>query len=281
MSQTGLYHSSAWQSYPGKFRDAQLRLARELLPPVTVTPLDHLCIALTGAREDHHAIFWNLAHSCVVIDELDFYDDFTQRNLLVLLRALKALEVLVLVMSATVPESARGLYALSGQVAAQIHDSTEGKERVRCHLQTRGAVEKPEDITDLLARAIQGRNEKGEPMIIYCNTVKRAQDFRRYLIDSGADEDEVVLYHYHSRFIEDDKIKIEERLRSMLGPQAWKENRAHGIAVLTQIGELPDRACLSEVASSVKTGLAPSSRYNPARTELTIRRGRSKPRLYG
>lgn len=231
LSQTGLYHSSAWQSYPHKFRDEQLRLARELLPPVTVTTLDHLCIALTGAREDHHAIFWNLAHSCVVIDESDFYDDFTQRNMLVLLQVLKVLEVPVLVMSATVPESARQLYALSGQTVSQIHDSTEGRERVRCHLKTRGAVEQPADIADLLARAI-----KGEPTIIYCNTVKRAQDFRRYLLENSVDEGEVVLYH--SRFIEDDKIKIEKKLQSALGSEAWKEGRAHGIAILTQIGEL-------------------------------------------
>lgn len=231
LSQTGLYHSSAWQGYSGKFRDAQLRMARELLPPVTVTTLDHLCIALTGAREDHHAIFWNLAHSCVVIDESDFYDDFTQRNMLVLLRALKVLEVPVLVMSATVPESARELYALSGFESHKIHDSTEGKERIRCTLETRGPVEKPKDIADLLAKAV-----KGEPTIIYCNTVKRAQEFYRYLLDNGADEDDVVLYH--SRFTERDKIKIEERLSSMLGPPAWNENRARGVAVLTQIGEL-------------------------------------------
>ncbi|HEX9997509.1 MAG TPA: CRISPR-associated helicase Cas3' [Abditibacterium sp.] len=231
LSQTGLYHSSAWQGYPDKFRDAQLRMARELLPPVTVTTLDHLCIALTGAREDHHAIFWNLAHSCVVIDESDFYDDFTQRNMLVLLRALKILEVPVLVMSATVPESARELYALSGFKSEKIYDSTEGKERIRCHLETRGTVEKPEDIADLLVQAIQG-----EPTIIYCNTVQRAQEFYRYLLDNGAGKDDVVLYH--SRFIEGDKIKIEARLSYMLGPDAWKESRAHGIAVLTQIGEL-------------------------------------------
>ncbi len=233
LSQTGLYHSSAWQGYPDKFRDAQLRMARELLPPVTVTTLDHLCIALTGAREDHHAIFWNLAHSCVVIDESDFYDDFTQRNLLVLLRALKTLEVPVLVMSATVPESARELYALSGFEVPAIHDSTEGRERVRCHLETRGAVETPDDIADLLQNALDG-----EQTIIYCNTVQRAQDIYRYLCGKLDEDgkDEVVLYH--SRFIESDKILIEERLRSMLGPDAWKENRAHGIAVLTQIGEL-------------------------------------------
>ena len=44
---------------------------------------------MTGTREDHHAIFFNLAHSCLVIDEADFYDDFTQQNIVMLLRALR------------------------------------------------------------------------------------------------------------------------------------------------------------------------------------------------
>lgn len=229
LSQTGLYHSSAWQNYPRGVRDAQLRLAREVLSPLTVTTLDHLCIALTGAREDHHSIFWNLAHSCIVVDEADFYDDFTQRNLVVLLRVLKALEVPVLIMSATVPDSARDLYALSGQTTSQIHDSSEGKERVRCRLMRCGVVERPDDVGEFLERALNG-----EPTIFYCNTVKRAQEF--YAWFQSRDALDVVLYH--SRFTEEDKIKIEEQLRAMLGKEAWEEERAHGVAILTQIGEL-------------------------------------------
>ncbi len=92
----------------------EMLLARLLETPVTVTTIDHLCIALTGAREDHHGIFWGLAHSCVVIDEADFYDDFTQRNMIVFFAHCKVLEVSVLMMSATIPESARELYVLSG-----------------------------------------------------------------------------------------------------------------------------------------------------------------------
>ena len=102
ISQRGLYHSTAsfYEEDRQKKADTdkqfndnlfvkEMLLARLLETPVTVTTIDHLCIALTGAREDHHGIFWGLAHSCVVIDEADFYDDFTQRNMIVLLRALQ------------------------------------------------------------------------------------------------------------------------------------------------------------------------------------------------
>jgi CRISPR-associated endonuclease/helicase Cas3 len=241
LSATGLYHSSAW--YQAKKKnpdsdwqlkrqlDAETSLARELQSPITVTTLDHLCICLTGAREDHHAIFWGLAHSCVVVDEADFYDPFTQRNMVVLLRALRLLQVPVLVMSATVPESARELYALSGLRAEQIHEDSSDSDRVRCRLYRAGQSVSPEDIEPLLERALNG-----EPTIIYANTVKRAQKYLSWLLSHGMDAEDVVLYH--SRFTEPDKARIEERLSEMLGPQAWKDGLARGVAVLTQIGEL-------------------------------------------
>ena len=72
-----------------KIAKKEHELARQLLAPVTVCTIDHLLIALTLTREDHHTIVFNLANSCVVIDEADFYDEFTQANILVLLEALK------------------------------------------------------------------------------------------------------------------------------------------------------------------------------------------------
>lgn len=87
ISEVGLYHSSALfhklqanQDEERKFIDKQQELARKLEMPCVVTTIDHLCLCLTGTREDHHSIFFGLANSCVVIDEADFYDEFTQAN---------------------------------------------------------------------------------------------------------------------------------------------------------------------------------------------------------
>ena len=236
LGSTGVYHSSAWfqaKNQPveeGKANwEKELAYARQLETPVTVTTIDHLCICLTGAREDHHGIFWALAHSCVVIDEADFYDDFTQRNMVVLLRALRLLNVPVLVMSATIPESARQLYAQAGQLADTIQEDTSDSERIRCRLYQAGPCASPDDVAELLQRGLTGT-----PLIIYANTVRRAQAYRRWFAER--DFDDVVLYH--SRFTEPDKATIEEQLKSMLGVDAWKANQQHGVVILTQIGEL-------------------------------------------
>jgi CRISPR-associated endonuclease/helicase Cas3 len=249
LGDAGLYHSSAWyQRIKGKkrlyiankrFIDKEQDLARILETPLTVTTIDHLCICLTATRETHHATFFGLANSCVVIDEADFYDDFTQLNIVVLLRALRILKVPVLLMSATVPDSATELYRQSGFTVDKIYADESDYERVRCHITRYEDAENPDDIADLLQRALAG-----EPTIIYANTVARAQAYYRWFkskIESGEDETklqmkDVVLYH--SRFIEPHKVEKENRLREMLGREAWKNGTQHGVAILTQIGEI-------------------------------------------
>lgn len=242
LSRTGIYHSSAWHLAQQREKNQaddgpraswrqELDYARLLETPATITTLDQLCLALTATREDHHTTFWNLAHSCVVIDEADFYDDFTQRNLVLLLRALRVLQVPVLLMSATLPKSACQLYALAGEPIGKIWEDPNPTEaqRPRLHLHRAGPAETPADLAPLLERGL-----RGEPLIIYANTVGRAQAYWDWF--GKRKMKRVVLYH--SRFTEPDKERIEQRLLAMLGPDAWAAGAPTGVAILTQIGEL-------------------------------------------
>lgn len=235
---TGLYHSSAW--YTGYQEDVEQgkierdkaqelhRMARLLVTPVTVSTIDHLLISLTGTREDHHSIFWGLTNACVVIDEADFYDGFVQANILKLLRVLRLFEVPVLIMSATVPESAKTLYGID-----HLAEDETGADETRCYIRDGGEAEKPGDVTPILEKVLK----PDEPAaIIYANTVARALAYYDWFCDRGV---EPILYH--SRFTEPDKKCIEERLIAALGRKAWdseKEGMPGGVAILTQIGEM-------------------------------------------
>jgi CRISPR-associated endonuclease/helicase Cas3 len=242
ISGTGLYHSSAWHvRYGGANQPEQLpwdharerhKMARLLATPATVCTLDHLLISLTGTREDHHTVFFHLANSAVVIDEADFYDPFVQANLTVLLDCLRTLDVPVLIMSATVPESARSLYRVENRIA----EATAGAEEPVRSLAWAGDVERPENVAPILDEMW----EAGAG-IVYANTVASALAFydwfRKRKIDSGGSP--IILYH--SRFTEPDKQKIEKRLIDALGKAAWdpeEPGTASGIAILTQIGEM-------------------------------------------
>ncbi len=285
LSSTGVYHSSAWIQRDDKsdFAQKQHELARLLETPITVTTIDHLCISLTGRREDHHAIFWGMANACVVIDESDFYDAFTQANIVVLLRALRLLDVPVLIMSATIPDSFRQLYARSGYAIEAIVEDTDKAEDVRCRvIRHESRVEKPEDVSELLE---QGKNR--EPLIIYANTVARAQAYFAYLTDNGFED--VVLYH--SRFTETDKKRIEGELLAMLGKEAWESGTQHGIAVLTQIGELSVNISADRMISDLAPldrlvqRIGRLSRFADNVGEITIinplRKGEPYPAPYG
>jgi CRISPR-associated endonuclease/helicase Cas3 len=174
-----------------------------------------------------------------VIDEADFYDEFTQLNIVVLLRALRLLKVPVLLMSATVPDSAKELYRQSGFEIDKIHADESDYERTRCTITRYKDAESPSAIEELLQRALNG-----EPTIIYANTVARAQAYYKWFKDkvqysygeTVLQKDDIVIYH--SRFIEPHKVEKENRLRELLGRKAWETKTQRGVAILTQIGEI-------------------------------------------
>lgn len=245
LGSSGLYHSTAFYQ---KTKDvdelteelrkeikAEQDLARLLVSPVTVCTIDHLLMCLTGTKEDHHTTFFNLANSCLVIDEADFYDTFTQGNIISLLRVLRLLEVPVLLMSATVPDSMIPVYATSGFAIEKIYDVVETApetpivEKTRVKIGERLTVTDAQSVSHLLEKAFT------EPTIIYANTVKRAQMYYKHL-QNLKPEYKIVIYH--SRFTEPDKAEKEKQLLEMMGKEAWQAGTAHGIAILTQIGEI-------------------------------------------
>ncbi|OJW70708.1 CRISPR-associated helicase Cas3' [Spirosoma sp. 48-14] len=238
LSDTGLYHSSAWHN---KFRLAieekrihfkeaqkQHESARQLMTPVTVCTIDHLLMSLTLTREDHHLIAFNLANSCLVIDEADFYDDFTQANILILLTALHAWKVPVLLMSASLPDSCLPLYQATGYDVKKIYEDESDLERIRCNIKSIREYESISELEGLLNKCIKARCA-----IIYANTVAKAMQFYDWFCGQG-----VTPTLYHSRFTEPHKKEKEDILLEKLGRKAWEEKLAEGIVILTQIGEM-------------------------------------------
>ncbi|MDP1764285.1 MAG: CRISPR-associated helicase Cas3' [Sediminibacterium sp.] len=239
LSETGLYHSSAWFSrFHNQIKDELIKkniakkeheLARQLLMPVTVCTIDHLLVALTLTREDHHSIVFNLANSCVVIDEADFYDEFTQANILVLLEALNVLNVPSMIMSASLPESSLTMYQKTGYDVSKIHEDVSDHTRVRCKIQE--IIEYNDDlkeIEDQLQECLKNRCA-----IIYVNTVAKAMSFYNWFKAR-----DITPMLYHSRFTEPHKANKEKYLLSALGKEAWQSETAKGIAIMTQIGEM-------------------------------------------
>lgn len=238
LSETGLYHSSAWfTKFQEQVDDGTIKIqeaekihefARLLQTPITVCTIDHLLMALTLTREDHHLIAFNMANSCLVIDEADFYDDFTQANILVLLEILKYWNVPVLLMSASLPESVLPSYQKLGFKIDKIIEDTSDNSRDRFEIKSITEYSDLEEISDLLELCV----EKGTA-IVYANTVDKAVLFYDWFKKRNTNP---ILYH--SRFTEPHKKDKEQELINALGKEAWENNCANGIAILTQIGEM-------------------------------------------
>lgn len=248
---TGLYHSSAWFTKFGGLSGVEKNNARELqrmaqilATPVTVCTVDHLLISLTGAAEHHHSSFFFLANSAVVFDEADFYDPFVQANLTVLLKALRILKVPILIMSATVPDSARALYEIldpikeppQTEAIPQRALSWAGRKVAVENYPVEGSstelsvAEQAEDVAEVFQKMV----EVGHG-IVYANTVERALTYFNWFA-KNAPETNVILYH--SRYTEPDKKFIEEKLLNALGRKAWGNGNPSGVAILTQVGEM-------------------------------------------
>lgn len=244
LSSTGLYHSSAWfAKYNNKVEKEkgslsyalkELDMARLLETPITVCTIDHLLMSLTLTREEHHLSNFNMANSCLVIDEADFYDDFTQANIHFLLTILKYWHVPVLIMSASLPESVIKSYAKTGYHVTEILEEKSDYARTRFSIEEIFNYDILSDLDKVIGKAIERGNA-----IFYMNTVDSAVKLYRYIIKKiEVSENKLPILIYHSRFTELDKLKKEDELLCALGKDAWEHGKAEGIAILTQIGEM-------------------------------------------
>lgn len=218
--ETGLYHSSAWYELEGEDQAAdRLHDAQRFLNPLTVTTIDQVLMALTGRSEQHHLRFANLAHSALIIDEIDAYSDTVQANMQVLLRVLDLLDVPVFMMSATLPTShLTGLVDEDVSEEVAFKDTTSaGSSFTLCDMQE---LDKDEFPTHLV--------EREDRVIVYANTVDRAVAYYEAI---SKVRDDVVLYH--SRFTQPDRGRKEQKILGMLG-----KGQPGGVAVMTQVGEM-------------------------------------------
>lgn len=180
-------------------------------------------------------INFNLANSCVVIDEADFYDDFTMANIQFLLKVLKNWEVPVLVMSASIPNSALSLYKDTGfNVESILEDTKTDKTIEKFDIKQINPYTEIFELKPLFIKCLKRKHG-----IIYMNTIDKAIDAYNLIKEIMNENDyDVPLILYHSRFTEPDKAVKEKQLLDALGKNAWNSGKAHGIAILTQIGEI-------------------------------------------
>jgi CRISPR-associated endonuclease/helicase Cas3 len=223
LSELGLYHSTAYNTdFKNTIIDAKM-----FLTPITVCTIDYLLRILTLSKEKFHLAITNLANSCLVIDELDFYDDYSKQNILFLLKYLKELNVKVLMMSASLPDSMINDYKNLNFGKFKFLDKIINNKKI--DIKSILEYDNLDDLKNIFNKIIK----KGKG-IIYANTVNSAILIYDWFKNNTDDEYKIILYH--SIFTEKDKIQKEKELLNYLGKNSDKHTKC--IAILTQIGEL-------------------------------------------
>jgi len=202
--------------------------SRNIESSVTICTIDHILNSLTLGNEGHHARLLNISNSCIVIDESDFYDSFVNANILKLLNFTYKFNVPVILMSATLP-NAYVKFIEDGTLYEDISiiDDESDLERLRVDIKS---IIDYNEVADELLKIVDK-----ETAIIYCNTIKRSVEVYNILKEISTRTDIVL---YHSRYKECDKNRIEDKIIKLLGEDAHRNGDAHGIVVMTQIGEL-------------------------------------------
>ncbi len=230
-----------------------------------------------------------LANKVVVIDECHAYDPYMQEYLKRALEWLGGFHTPVILLSATLPDSIRGEYIEAyqrgryGQKPSSAQQVGRGRHRKTIQPAASAPIDESYPLitytdgnaikkigvppsgrsTDVLFETIDDDVEnvaatlerllaEGGCAAVVCNTVNRAQELYE-CVRERLSGDEVMLTH--SRFIDSDRMANEERLRSLLGPQATRANGKRpvrmvviGTQVLEQSLDIDFDVMISDVA---------------------------------
>lgn len=219
-----------------------------LLADFVVGTIDH--VLMGGLKMKHLALrHLGLVNKVVILDECHAYDAYMNQYLDLVLSWLGAYDVPVIVLSATLPphrrqellaayqgsKKARRIDADSispyplisytdGGIAHQDLPESSGRKRV-VHLQQFDEDNLGDILSELLA--------EGGCAGIICNTVKKAQSVAQCM-EMYFGEDRVRLLH--SCFLSFDRVRKEQELRDLLGPQ--EDHRPEKLIVVgTQVME--------------------------------------------
>jgi len=200
--------------------------------PVTITTVDHVLNAIAQQSEEAHMANFNLANSCMIIDEADFYDDLVLGNIKELLTYVEPLKVKTLLMSATIPDSYRNFFtdiSPDYKVSNILIDNT-GMKRKRYEFMD---VETYDVENPYFSDNIIKNIKKSTKTIWFANTVATSLKIKQWL-EKHFDAEEIILFN--SNFAAPDKDKKQKEILANFGENST-ENK-YKIAVLTQVGEM-------------------------------------------
>ena len=210
--------------------------------PVSIRTIDSVVSPFRLLTEEHNIRVTALQNSCLIIDEIDFYNTYTLAAIHFLLEKCRDWKVPILVMSASFPKSHFSFYKnIYGDEFDESRDYIQDKsyntipkvkigeikEYFRSTKNKKSGLDK---ILHILNKATK------QDTIIYANTSRSCYEYYNYFINTlKLPKKQVVLYN--SLFKPEDRQRKEQQIMELLGEN--KIERSHPIIVImTQVGEM-------------------------------------------
>lgn len=218
---------------------------RTLLAPYGVGTVDQVFLSVLQTRHFFVRLF-GLHGKVVIFDEVHAYDAYQSELFCRLLAWLRAMNVSVILLSATLPSSVREAFVRAYGAKTQpasgggypcltlVHDGQAVHHRLPAPASRPVALDwlggQPADVVAYLRDKLAG----GGCAAVICNTVARAQEIYRAVVDSGLAPG--ASYLFHARFPFAWRSATEQKVLSLFGRDSTRP-RGPAVVVATQVIE--------------------------------------------
>jgi CRISPR-associated helicase Cas3/CRISPR-associated endonuclease Cas3-HD len=217
--------------------------------PLTISTVDHLLMSLYHGYKYADRAFFHIASSCVVFDEVHYYENTTLKAIAEAMRMLTQLSIPHLVMTATIPSAVRQrMDELQGygerarpypfhRVAANMPQCDEPKVPFGIIQHDTSLIPPDEPLSSEALRIIEAHAHLRQ--IVFVNQVERAKRVYWALKDAEVCEN---LICYHAGFINQDRQRKEKLIRALFKPSAQRSK--DDVALLEKERFVNSDACM-------------------------------------
>ena len=219
--QVGILHSEQLEYYTKNIEDSDediyeyVKRGKQLSLPLNISTLDQL-FDFIFQYPGYELKLATLSYSRIVIDEIQMYNAELLAYLIFGLEKIVKMGGKVAILTATLPPFVKELLEQHLNISKENQEVFIDDKKARHHIKVCDKKINAEDIVKLYLKnkeACKSNAHKGNKILVVCNKIKTAQkifDDVNELIKAKYDEKEIHIFH--SRFIKEDREKLEKEI---------------------------------------------------------------------
>lgn len=219
---------------------------RALLSPFAVGTIDQALLSVINVRHFFVRLF-GLANKVIILDEIHSYDIYTSTLIIKLIATLKRINSTVIILSATLSDAQKQLILNANSLQKEAnyplitkienHNDNPFFSKFISSQNRDVIISYIKDDNEQVIDEVKGKLLEKQQIIWIENTVQEAQEIYK-LFSDFANSSDIEIGLLHSRFLSQDREKIEKQWTKKFGKQGHNERNIRGrLLIGTQILE--------------------------------------------